>query len=346
VAIGNLERYTADYAMKEGISCEKGQSNGLKFAVVGSGPASLSCAADLAKAGSSVTVYEALHKKGGVLSYGIPEFRLPKALVDKEIGKVEALGVTFKTNMIVGKTIMLDELLSENDAVFIGSGAGLPMFLGITGEGLGGVSSANEFLTRVNLMKAYEETSSTPVRKGKKVCVVGAGNVAMDAARTAKRLGGDVTLVYRRGREEMPARAEEIHNAEEEGIRFELLTTPVEILGENGFVTGVKCVRMALGEPDASGRRRPVEVKGSEFVMEFDTVIVSLGTSPNPIIKQSMEALATTPKGTIITDENGLTNIPRLYAGGDAQSGAATVILAMGAGKRAAAAMLKEVGNN
>ena len=343
VAIGALERYVADYAAAHNIKPEAKPAGGAKVAVVGSGPASLSCAADLAKAGVKVTMYEALHKAGGVLVYGIPEFRLPKDIVAREVENLKGMGVTVLTDMVVGKTVMLDELLAGYDAVFVGSGAGLPSFLHIEGENLSGVSSANEFLTRVNLMKAYEKDAVTPVQRGKNVAVVGAGNVAMDAARTARRLGAEVTLVYRRSRAEMPARAEEIGHAEEEGIRFELLTNPVEILGENGSVTGMRCVRMELGEPDASGRRRPVPVAGSEFDIACDEVIVALGTTPNPIIKRSFPALETTPKGTIVADENGKTSVERLYAGGDAMTGAATVILAMGAGKRSAHAIAEEL---
>lgn len=343
VAIGALERYVADYAAAHNIKPEAKPAGGAKVAVVGSGPASLSCAADLAKAGVKVTMYEALHKAGGVLVYGIPEFRLPKDIVAREVENLKGMGVTVLTDMVAGKTVMLDELLAGYDAVFVGSGAGLPSFLHIEGENLSGVSSANEFLTRVNLMKAYEKDAVTPVQRGKNVAVVGAGNVAMDAARTARRLGAEVTLVYRRSRAEMPARAEEIGHAEEEGIRFELLTNPVEILGENGSVTGMRCVRMELGEPDASGRRRPVPVAGSEFDIACDEVIVALGTTPNPIIKRSFPQLATTPKGTIVADENGKTSVERLYAGGDAMTGAATVILAMGAGKRSAHAIAEEL---
>lgn len=343
VAIGALERYVADYAVDKGIAFHAAEKKNARVAVVGTGPASLSCAADLAKAGVNVVMFEALHKAGGVLVYGIPEFRLPKALVQREIDKVAALGAEIRTNTVVGKTLMLDELLAEYDAVFIGTGAGLPSFLHVPGENLTGVLSANEFLTRVNLMKAYEDGAVTPVIRGRNVAVVGAGNVAMDAARTARRLGAEVTLVYRRSRAEMPARAEEIEHAEEEGIKFELLTNPVEILGENGAVTGMKCVRMELGEPDASGRRRPVPVEGSEFTVDCDEVIVALGTTPNPILKRSFPALETTPKGTIMADEEGRTSVPRLYAGGDAMTGAATVILAMGAGKRSAHAIIEEL---
>lgn len=343
VAIGNLERYVADQAIANGYD-ERPQivKIGKRVAVVGSGPASLSCAADLARCGVDVTMYEALHEAGGVLVYGIPEFRLPKALVKKEIDKVRALGVDIETNVVVGKTIFIEELLFEYDAVFIGTGAGVPMLLKVKGENLNGVYSANEYLTRINLMKAYKKDAITPVKRGKNVVVVGAGNVAMDSARTALRMGANVKLVYRRGREEMPARKEEINHAEEEGVEFLLLANPVEIIGdEQGNVKAVKCIEMQLGEPDASGRRSPIPVEGSEFTVDCDEVIVALGTTPNPIIKRSMPLLETTKKGTIVADENGLTNIPRLYAGGDAMTGAATVILAMGAGKRSAQAILK-----
>jgi glutamate synthase (NADPH), homotetrameric len=343
VAIGNLERYVADQAIANGYD-ERPQivKIGKRVAVVGSGPASLSCAADLARCGVDVTMYEALHEAGGVLVYGIPEFRLPKALVKKEIDKVRALGVDIETNVVVGKTIFIEELLFEYDAVFIGTGAGVPMLLKVKGENLNGVYSANEYLTRINLMKAYQKDAITPVKRGKNVIVVGAGNVAMDSARTALRMGANVKLVYRRGREEMPARKEEINHAEEEGVEFLLLANPVEIIGdEQGNVKAVKCIEMQLGEPDASGRRSPIPVEGSEFTVDCDEVIVALGTTPNPIIKRSMPSLETTTKGTIVADENGLTNIPRLYAGGDAMTGAATVILAMGAGKRSAQAILK-----
>lgn len=344
VAIGNLERYVADYALSRQNTVEKVEKIGKSVGVVGSGPASLTCACELARAGVDVTMYEALHKVGGVLQYGIPEFRLPKDLVEKEIDKARRLGVKIVTNVVIGKTLFIDELLFEHDAVFIGTGAGVPQFLKIKGENLNGVYSANEYLTRVNLMKAYRDDSITPLRKGKKVLIVGAGNVAMDSARTAVRLGADVTLVYRRSRVEMPARKEEIEHAEEEGVKFELLANPVEILGdEMGNVKGAVCVRMKLGEPDQSGRRRPVVIDGSEFIIDCDTIVVALGTSPNPIIKQSMPSLAVSPKGTILADENGKTNIDCLYVGGDAMTGAATVILAMGAGKRSAKAILKEL---
>lgn len=347
VAIGNLERYCADFALDNDYRAESvSQCINKKVAVVGSGPASLSCAADLARAGVKVTMFEALHEAGGVLVYGIPEFRLPKSLVKKEIENVRSLGVDIETDVVVGKTAFLDELLAEYDAVFIGSGAGVPMFLHVQGENLNGVYSANEYLTRVNLMKAYKESSATPIRRGKNVVVVGAGNVAMDAARTARRLGANVRLVYRRSRAEMPARKEEIEHAEEEGVTFDLLANSVRIIGdENGNVKAIECMRMELGEPDASGRRRPVAMEGSEFVTDCDEVIVALGTTPNPILKNSFPSLQTSHKGTIIADENGKTNIDRLYAGGDAITGAATVILAMGAGKKSAKAILEELKN-
>ena len=347
VAIGNLERYVADYAVKNGIAEHTvSEKIGKRVAIVGSGPSSLSCAADLARAGVDVTIFEALHEAGGVLVYGIPEFRLPKSLVKEEIEKVCSLGVKIEKNVVAGKTVFIDELLFEYDAVFIGSGAGVPMLLKVKGENLNGVYSANEYLTRINLRKAYKQGSITPIKHGKNVVVVGAGNVAMDSARTALRMGAKVKLVYRRGREEMPARKEEINHAEEEGVEFMLLSNPVEILGdEQGNVRAIKCVKMQLGEPDASGRRSPVPVEGSEFVVECDEVIVALGTSPNPIIKRSFPSLETTKKGTIVADENGLTNVPRLYVGGDAMTGAATVILAMGAGKRSAKAILESFKN-
>lgn len=347
VAIGNLERYVADYAAKNRIAEHTvSEKIGKRVAIVGSGPSSLSCAADLARAGVDVTIFEALHEAGGVLVYGIPEFRLPKSLVKEEIEKVCSLGVKIEKNVVAGKTVFIDELLFEYDAVFIGSGAGVPMLLKVKGENLNGVYSANEYLTRINLMKAYKQGSITPIKHGKNVVVVGAGNVAMDSARTALRMGAKVKLVYRRGREEMPARKEEINHAEEEGVEFMLLSNPVEILGdEQGNVRAIKCVKMQLGEPDASGRRSPVPIAGSEFVVECDEVIVALGTSPNPIIKRSFPSLETTKKGTIVADENGLTNVPRLYVGGDAMTGAATVILAMGAGKRSAKAILESFKN-
>lgn len=344
VAIGNLERYVADFAHENDlISSYAAKPIGKRVAVVGSGPAGLSCSADLARAGVDVTIFEALHEAGGVLVYGIPEFRLPKSLVKKEIDGVKSLGVKIETDVVVGKSVFVEELLEEYDAVFIASGAGVPMFMHIKGENLNGVYSANEYLTRVNLMKAYKADSVTPIRMAKRTVVVGAGNVAMDAARTALRLGSEVTLVYRRSRAEMPARAEEIEHAEQEGVKFDLLVNPVEILGdENGNVKGARLIRMQLGEPDASGRRRPVEIEGSEFDIECDQIIVALGTTPNPIIKKSFPSLETSKKGTIVADENGKTNVDKLYAGGDAMTGAATVILAMGAGKRSAKAILDE----
>lgn len=344
VAIGNLERYVADFAHENDlISSDAAKPIGKRVAVVGSGPAGLSCSADLARAGVDVTIFEALHEAGGVLVYGIPEFRLQKSLVKKEIDGVKSLGVKVETDVVVGKSVFVEELLEEYDAVFIASGAGVPMFMHIKGENLNGVYSANEYLTRVNLMKAYKADSVTPIRRAKRTVVVGAGNVAMDAARTALRLGSEVTLVYRRSRAEMPARAEEIEHAEQEGVKFDLLVNPVEIFGdENGNVKGAKLIRMQLGEPDASGRRRPVEIEGSEFEIECDQIIVALGTTPNPIIKKSFPSLETSKKGTIVADENGKTNVDKLYAGGDVMTGAATVILAMGAGKRSAKAILDE----
>ena len=344
VAIGNLERYVADFAHENDlISSDAAKPIGKRVAVVGSGPAGLSCSADLTRAGVDVTIFEALHEAGGVLVYGIPEFRLPKSLVKKEIDGVKSLGVKIETDVVVGKSVFVEELLEEYDAVFIASGAGVPMFMHVKGENLNGVYSANEYLTRVNLMKAYKADSVTPIRRAKRTVVVGAGNVAMDAARTALRLGSEVTLVYRRSRAEMPARAEEIEHAEQEGVKFDLLVNPVEILGdENGNVKGARLIRMQLGEPDASGRRRPVEIEGSEFEIECDQIIVALGTTPNPIIKKSFPSLETSKKGTIVADDNGKTNVDKLYAGGDAMTGAATVILAMGAGKRSAKAILDE----
>ena len=332
----------ADWARENGIRpAGAKEKNGKKVAVIGSGPAGLTCAGDLAKMGYEVTVFEALHEPGGVLVYGIPEFRLPKeAVVAKEIENVESLGVKIETNVVVGKSVTIDELLEEEgfDAVFIGSGAGLPKFMGIPGEQANGVFSANEYLTRSNLMKAFDENSSTPIMRGKKVAVVGGGNVAMDAARTALRLGAEVHIVYRRSEEELPARVEEVHHAKEEGIIFDLLTNPVEILtDENGWVSGMKCVRMELGEPDESGRRRPVVKPDSEFVIEADTVIMSLGTSPNPLISSTTEGLETNKWKCIVADEEfGKTTKEGVYAGGDAVTGAATVILAMGAGKAGA----------
>ena len=345
VAIGRLERFVADYHNANKTSnSNKPEGNGHRVAVVGSGPSGLTCAGDLAKRGYSVTVFEALHTAGGVLVYGIPEFRLPKAIVQQEIDGLKELGVTIATNMVIGKTVSVEELLNEEgfEAVFIGSGAGLPRFMNIPGENLKGVYSANEFLTRVNLMKAYLPDSETPIQKSKKVAVVGGGNVAMDAARCAMRLGAEeVYIVYRRSMDELPARKEEVEHAEEEGIQFLLLTNPVEIIGdENGKVCGMRCVQMELGEPDASGRRRPVEKQNSAFELECDCVIMSIGTSPNPLIKSTTNGLQTQKWGGIIADEQtGATSLEGVYAGGDAVTGAATVILAMGAGKNAAAAI-------
>lgn len=345
VAIGNVERFVGDYMIEHQQKKDPPCKNGKKAAIIGSGPASLTCAATLAAKGVEVTVYEAFHKAGGVLVYGIPEFRLPKKLVEAEIEKLKDMGVKLSLNSVVGKSITMEELIAENDAVFIGSGAGLPMFMRIKGESLNGVMSANEYLTRVNLMKAYLDESATPIVRGKNVCVIGAGNVAMDAARTALRLGADnVSIVYRRGREEMPARKDEIHHAEQEGIKFELLTNPVEYLGdENGWVRALRCVRMELGEPDESGRRSPVAIEGSETEIECDLAIVALGTSPNPLIKDSFAALQTSKKGTVLVDENMMTSVENVYAGGDTVTGAATVILAMGAGRKAAAAILDKM---
>ena len=348
VAIGRLERFVADYhnAHFDG-KIEKPVSNGHKVAVVGSGPAGLTCAGDLAKKGFDVTVFEALHTPGGVLVYGIPEFRLPKAIVAKEIDGLKALGVKIETNVVIGKTLAIDELFEEYgfEAVFIGSGAGLPKFMGIPGENLKGVYSANEFLTRINLMKAYCEGADTPVMHAKKVAVVGGGNVAMDAARCAKRLGAEVTVVYRRSMNELPARHEEVEHAMEEGVVFRTLCNPTAIRGgEDGFPTSLDCVEMELGEPDASGRRRPVEKPDSAFTVEADCVIMALGTSPNPLIKSTTEGLETQKWGGIIADEeSGATSRAHVYAGGDAVTGAATVILAMGAGKNAAEAIAKEL---
>ena len=344
VAIGRLERFVADYHREHGKKVELNiEKNGKKVAVVGSGPAGITCAGELAKKGYDVTVFEALHKTGGVLSYGIPEFRLPKALVQNEIDSVASLGVHFVTNVIVGRSITIDELQEEGyEAIFVGSGAGLPRFQGIPGESFNGVYAANEFLTRVNLMKGYEfPEKPTPVKITDTVCVVGAGNVAMDAARTAKRLGAkDVYIVYRRGEQEIPARAEEVHHAKEEGVIFKLLTNPVEIHGENGWVSAMECVEMELGEPDASGRRRPVVKEGSNFKIETGTVIIAIGQSPNPLIRQTTPGLNTERWGGIIVDEDTMkTSKDGVYAGGDVVTGAATVILAMGAGKKAAKAI-------
>ncbi len=345
VSIGKLERFVADFSRENNIDLsEKQPSTGKKVAVIGSGPAGLTCAGDLAKLGHDVTIFEALHEAGGVLVYGIPEFRLPKETVVKhEVENVKKLGVKIETNVIIGRTVTIDELVNEEgfDAVFIGSGAGLPKFMGIPGENFNGVFSANEFLTRNNLMKAFKEEYETPIKAGKKVAVVGGGNVAMDAARTALRLGAEVHIVYRRSESELPARAEEVHHAKEEGIIFDLLTNPVEVIGdEKGWVKGMKCVRMELGEPDASGRRRPVEIPGSEFEMEIDTMIMSLGTSPNPLISSTTKGLEINKRKCIVAEEEtGLTSREGVYAGGDAVTGAATVILAMGAGKKAANAI-------
>lgn len=342
VSIGKLERFVADWAREKGVMPKAAkEKNGHKVAVIGSGPAGLTCAGDLAKLGYDVTIFEALHKAGGVLSYGIPEFRLPKSrVVDAEIENVKSLGVKIETNVIVGKSVTIDDLLEKEgyEVVFIGSGAGLPMFMHIPGEQANGVMSANEYLTRNNLMKAYLDEYDTPITLGKKVAVVGGGNVAMDAARTALRLGADVHIIYRRSEAELPARAEEVHHAKEEGVQFDLLCNPVEILtDENECVRGIRCIRMELGEPDASGRRRPVEIPGSEFEIEVDTVIMSLGTSPNPLISSTTIGLDTNRRKCIIADEEfGQTSKEAVFAGGDAVTGAATVILAMGAGKAGA----------
>lgn len=344
VGIGRLERFVADYHMAKNIKTVNNvERNGIKIAVIGSGPSGITCAGEMAKKGYDVKVFEALQKVGGVLSYGIPEFRLPKALVEKEVQNVRDLGVEFETNVIVGRSITIDELKEQGyRGIFIGSGAGLPRFQGIPGESYNGVYSANEFLTRVNLMKAYEfPKHPTPVKVGETVCVIGAGNVSMDCARTAKRLGAkEVYIVYRRGEEEIPARQEEVHHAKEEGIIFKLLTNPVKIEGENGWVKSMECVSMELGEPDESGRRRPVVIEGSNFVINCQTVIVSIGTNPNPLIKNTTPGLDTQKWGGIIVDEETMkTSKDGVYAGGDTVTGAATVILAMGAGKKAAKAM-------
>ncbi len=350
VGIGRLERFVADWHnAQEDATVNKPESNGHKVAVIGSGPAGLTCAGDLAKKGYDVTVFEALHLAGGVLVYGIPEFRLPKSIVQKEVDTLKKLGVKVETNMVIGRVISIDELMDDYgfESVFIGSGAGLPRFMNIPGENYCGVYSANEFLTRTNLMKAYKDGSTTPIMHSKKVAVVGGGNVAMDAARCAKRLGADeVYIVYRRSEEELPARREEVEHAKEEGIIFKLLNNPVEIIGnEDEFVTGVKCIKMELGEPDASGRRRPVPVEGSEFVLDVDSVIISIGTSPNPLIKSTTKGLETQKWGGIIADDNGATSREGVFAGGDAVTGAATVILAMGAGKTAATAIDEYIQN-
>lgn len=349
VAIGRLERFVADW-YREHVNAmpEKAPSNGVKVAVVGSGPAGLTCASDLAKLGYQVSMFEALHTAGGVLVYGIPEFRLPKAIVANEVKKLEAQGVEVMTNMVIGRVLSIDELFEMGyKAVFVGSGAGLPMFMHIPGEALKGVYSANEYLTRTNLMKAYTEEADTPIIQSKAVAVVGGGNVAMDSARCAMRLGAEkVYIVYRRGEAEMPARKEEQHHAKEEGIEFLTLCNPVEILGdESGRVSGMKCIRMELGEPDASGRRRPVEIPGSEFQLDVDTVIMALGTSPNPLLRSTTPGLDTNKKGCLIVDENEMTTRQGVFAGGDAVTGAATVILAMGAGKKAAEAIDQYIRN-
>ncbi len=351
VAIGRLERFVADFHMQNSKPSQKAEisKNGKKVAVIGSGPAGLTCAGDLAKMGYSVTVFEALHVAGGVLVYGIPEFRLPKNIVKREIEELKALDVEFVTNAVIGKTMTIDELFDMGyEAVFIGSGAGLPRFMNIPGENLNGVYSANEFLTRTNLMKAYKKDSDTPIMKANSVAVVGGGNVAMDAARCAKRLGADkVYVVYRRSMQEMPARREEVEHAEEEGIIFLTLNNPVEILGDdNNFVKGIKCIKMELGEPDESGRRSPVEVTGSEYVLDVDAVVMSIGTSPNPLIRSTTEGLETDRRGCIVAEEEtGQTSRNGVFAGGDAVTGAATVILAMGAGKKAAKAIDEYINN-
>lgn len=351
VGIGRLERFVADWHNEHAEEdAVRPEPNGHKVAIVGAGPAGLTCAGELAKKGYAVTIYEALHLAGGVLVYGIPEFRLPKSIVQKEVDGLKAMGVDVECNSVIGKVLTIDELMDEMgfEAVFIGSGAGLPRFMGIPGEDLNGVYSANEFLTRVNLMKAYREGANTPIKKNHKVAVVGGGNVAMDAARCALRLGAEeVYIVYRRGMEELPARKEEVEHAEEEGIIFKTLCNPVEVLGdEKGFVKGVKCIEMELGEPDASGRRRPIEKPGSEFVLDVDCMIMSIGTSPNPLIKSTTKGLDTNKHGCIVADETtGQTSRPGVFAGGDAVTGAATVILAMGAGKNAAKAIDEYIQN-
>lgn len=344
VAIGKLERFVADWSRENGVKfTEKASENGIKVAIAGSGPAGLACASDLAKLGYDVTIFEGLHKAGGVLEYGIPEFRLPKEkVVAAEVANVKALGVKIETNVVVGRTVTIDDMMDKEgfEAVFVGSGAGLPKFMDIPGENLNGVVSANEFLTRNNLMKAYKEGSRTPIYVGNKVCVVGGGNVAMDAARTALRLGAEVTVVYRRTEKELPARAEEVHHAKEEGIEFMMLTNPVEVIGnDNGWVTGLRCEKMELGEPDASGRRSPVAVPDSHFMVDADVVIMSLGTSPNPLIVQTTPGLERNRKGGLVATEAGATTREGVFAGGDAVTGAATVIMAMGAGRKAAQAI-------
>ena len=349
VAIGRLERFCADYERRKGVTPPvQPESTGKKVAIIGAGPAGLTAAADLAKKGHEVTIFESLHDTGGVLTYGIPEFRLPKAIVKEEVEYIKQLGVDVKVDYVIGKIKTLDELRNEYDAVFLGTGAGLPKFMGIEGENLNGVYSANEFLTRVNLMKAYQFPNyDTPIKRGKNVIVVGGGNVAMDAARSALRLGADeVSIVYRRGEDELPARKEEIENAKEEGIVFRLLTNPTRILeGENMTVNGVECIKMELGEPDESGRRSPVAVEGSEHVINADIVIIAIGTSPNPMIFSGSEGLETNSRGTIVVDDSGKTSLDNVYAGGDAVTGAATVISAMGAGKVAAKAINEYLSN-
>ena len=350
VGIGRLERFVADWNRENADEMpEKIATNGHRVAVIGSGPSGLACASDLAKLGYDVTVYEHFHKAGGVLAYGIPEFRLPKAIVQKEIDTLKDLGVEFVLNFVVGRSETIDELFGDGfEAIFVGSGAGLPTFIGVPGENANGVYSANEYLTRINLMKAYKENSDTPIYHAKKVAVVGGGNVAMDAARCAKRMGADeVYIVYRRSEKELPARLEEIHHAKEEGVVFKFLTAPLEVLSDENFnVTGLKCQQMELGEPDASGRRRPIPVEGSEFVIDLDCVIAAIGTSPNPLIRHTTPGLETNRKGCIVADdEHGITSKDGVFAGGDAVTGAATVILAMGAGKRAAAAMDEYIKN-
>lgn len=345
VSIGGVERFVGDFMLTVPSKARDIEPCGKRVAVVGSGPSGLTCAAQLAAKGVEVTVFEAFHKAGGVLVYGIPEFRLPKKLVEAEANKLKDLGVKFELDTVIGKTITIDELLAEYDAVFIGSGAGLPMFMNVPGENLNGVFSANEYLTRVNLMGAYDENAITPVQRGKNVVVVGAGNVAMDAARTALRMGAEsVTVVYRRGREEMPARKEEIRHAEQEGVKFAFLTNPVRFDGENGWVKDATCIRMELGDPDASGRRSPVPIEGSEFTVPADMVVVALGTSPNPLIKDSYDKLQTARRGILAVDDDMMTSVDGVYAGGDAVTGAATVILAMGAGRKAAHSILKRFG--
>ena len=349
VGIGRRERFVADWYMKNvEAKAEKVSSNGHKVAVIGAGPSGLTCASDLAKLGYEVTIFEAFHTAGGVLVYGIPEFRLPKAIVKKEVENLEAMGVKIMTNMVIGKVLSIDELFEDGfEAVFVGSGAGLPAFMGIPGEGLVGVYSANEFLTRINLMKAYKDDSDTPIKKSKRIAVVGGGNVAMDAARCAKRIGAEeVYIVYRRGLEEMPARLEEVHHAQEEGIIFKNLTNPVKIVGdENGFVCGMECIEMELGEPDASGRRRPVAKDNSNFILDVDAVVMAIGTSPNPLIRTTTDGLEANKWGCLVANDKMATTREGVFAGGDAVSGAATVINAMGAGKTAAASIDEYIKN-